>query len=189
QSPPIAPRSMSVTLAFTAAAMYAVTSPALPPPMTIRLRSNFFGAAWLMLAPAPFDGFDDFSRDQWKHPEQHECPDESRRKYAAHGRDAGELRAGIHEDERAREHAELRYPVEGARRNRRERHHQIDDEEGERRDQPQREEVEGAVARNAVVDHLELVAVAPLDRVAQHEARDEEGKRSADGRGERAEHR
>src|SRR5690242_11732453 len=43
QSPPIWCFSISVTLAFTAAAMYAVTRPALPPPITIRLRSNVFG--------------------------------------------------------------------------------------------------------------------------------------------------
>src|SRR5689334_3489444 len=43
QSPPILWRSTSVTLAFTAAAMYAETNPAEPAPITTMLRSNFAG--------------------------------------------------------------------------------------------------------------------------------------------------
>src|SRR6185503_20359112 len=43
QSPPILSFSISVTFAFTAAAMYAATRPAEPAPITTRLRSNFAG--------------------------------------------------------------------------------------------------------------------------------------------------
>ena len=54
------------------------------------------------------------------------------------------------------------------------------DEEREHRHQTQREEVERALARDAVVDRLQLVAEAGLHPVAQHEARGEEGERRAD---------
>ena len=47
QSPPILCFSISVTLAFTAAAMYEVTRPAEPAPMTTTLRSYEAGRVHL----------------------------------------------------------------------------------------------------------------------------------------------
>src|SRR5687767_3039109 len=67
QSPPISAFSISVTLASTAAAMYAVTRPALPAPITIRLRSKFLG-----LGAPGIDLLHDFAGDEREQAEQHE---------------------------------------------------------------------------------------------------------------------
>src|SRR5688572_14007788 len=87
QSPPISAFSISVTLALTAAAMYAVTRPAEPPPITIRLRSNDFG-----FAPG-IDSLHDFARDQREQADQHERSDQHRRQDVARRRNLGELGA------------------------------------------------------------------------------------------------
>ena len=63
-----------------------------------------------------------------------------------------ELRAGVHVDDRARQHAELTDPVEGARLDRRQPHDQVDHEERKDRHQPQGEQVERAFALDACVD-------------------------------------
>ena len=98
--------------------------------------------------------------------------------------DPAELGAGVDVDRGAGQHAELADPVEGACRQRRQSHHQVDDEEGEERDQPQREEVEGALPLDAGVDGLEPLAEARLDPVAQQKAADQKGQGGADGAGE-----
>src|SRR5688572_21122133 len=74
QSPPIWCFSISVTLAFTAAAMYAVTRPALPPPITIRLRSNLPGRPLCGRGSGLFspciDLLHDFARDEREQPDE-----------------------------------------------------------------------------------------------------------------------
>ena len=92
------------------------------------------------------------------------------------------MRAGIHVNNGAGEHAELANPEVGAHLHARQTHHQIDDEEGESRHQTQGEQVERAFLFNAGVDRLEAVAKLGLDAVTQQKAGDQEGQRGADGR-------
>jgi hypothetical protein len=115
---------------------------------------------------ARLDRIERLLRHERKDAEQHEREDEARGNL-----ERAELRARVHVHDRPREHAELAHPVEGARRDRREPHHEIDHEERKRRHQPQREEIERAFACDALVDRLQLVAELALHPIAQDEAR------------------
>ena len=66
--------------------------------------------------------------------------------------DLAELGAGVDVDRRARQHAELADPVEGQGAHGGQTHDQVDDEEGEKRHQPQGEEVERAFPFDPGVD-------------------------------------
>ena len=122
------------------------------------------------------DHRDELLRSQRHHAEQRERHQDGRRQDALQRFEPGELRAHVHVDDRAEQHADLAHPVEGAHRDRREAHHQVDQEEREDRHQSQREQVERSLPANAVVDRCQLLAEASLDRVVEEEARGQEGQ-------------
>ena len=122
---------------------------------------------------------DHLAGDQREHAQQHERTDQPGRQDAGQRFDAPDLGARIHEHDGAGQHAELAHPVEGACRQRGQRHRQIDREERERRHQAQREQIEGTVLLDPAVDRLERRAEARLHPVAQQEARDQEGEQGA----------
>ncbi len=123
------------------------------------------------------------SRHQGKYSEQGECRHQAHRQP-----EFAELGAGINVDEGAREHTELAHPVESPGAQRREPHHQVDDEERKRRHQAQRKQVVPSLLRDALVDRAQLVAEALLDPIAQQEPAGDKGERRADGRSERHDH-
>src|SRR5205085_11251670 len=123
-------------------------------------------------------------RHEREQAQEDEGADEGRGEYAGGSGQSGELGAGVHIDDGAGEHAGLADQVEGGEAHRGEAHRQVDEEEGEGRDQAEGEEVEGAVALDAAVDGVDAGAEAGLHPVAKHVARGEEGEAGADRRGE-----
>ena len=97
---------------------------------------------------------------------------------------ARELRAGVHVDEGPGEHADLADDVEAGGADPRQSHEQVDRPEGKQRHQPQRQQVEGAVAPHAFVDRGEQPAEARLHGIAQDVAGHQEGEQRAEARGE-----
>ncbi|CAI09961.1 hypothetical protein ebA6706 [Aromatoleum aromaticum EbN1] len=130
--------------------------------------------------PPCLHDLDELLRDQREHAEQRERGEQARRQDARQRVDLREPGAGVHIDDRAGEHAELAHPVEGPGAERREPHHEVDDEERKHRHQTQCEKVEAAVLRDAFVDRAQPLAEVRLHGLAQHEARGEEGQRRAD---------
>ena len=122
---------------------------------------------------------------QRKHAQQHQRAQQPRRDDARQAADAGQLGAGVHVHRRAGQHAQLADPVERGRAHRRQPHRQVDDEERHHRHQPQGEQVETALARNAGVQRGQPVAEALLHPGPQQPAAGQEGQRRADAGGER----
>jgi hypothetical protein len=98
------------------------------------------------------------------------------------------LCACIHIDHRARQHAQLADPVEGAGLHAGQSGEQIDEKEGKDRHQAQGEQIEGALPLHPFVDRLQALAEALLDPVTEQEARDQESQRGADRRCEGDDH-
>ncbi len=135
--------------------------------------------------PACTHRVDELLRDERKDAEQRERPEDRWRNDARERLDARELRAGVHVDDRAGEHAELADPVEGERLDRRQAHREVDDEKREHRHQAQRKKVEAPLARDPGIERSETLAEARLNPVAQQPARREEGERGAEARRKR----
>ena len=128
---------------------------------------------------------DEFLRQQREDAEQREGTEQRRRKNAGQAVQFRQLRAGVHEHQRAGQHADLAHPVVGAGFDRSQPHQQIDHEEREKRHQTQREQVEGAILGDAGVDGGQPVAEAALHPVAQQQPRREKSQRGANARRER----
>ena len=95
------------------------------------------------------------------------------------GRDAelAELGARVDVDDGAGEHADLAHPQIGPRAHRRQPHREVDGDEGKRRHQPQREEIEGALARHAVVHRLQ--SSSPNFRCTQSRSRKRDARNAS----------
>ena len=117
--------------------------------------------------------------DQREQAEQGERNDQPRGDDAGHGRDLPQLCAGVHIDHGAGQHPDLADPVERPRRQRRDRHGQVDREEGEGGHEPEREQVEGAVFFDSAVDGGKLPLEAGAHRIAEQIPRDGERQRGA----------
>ena len=113
---------------------------------------------------------DQLLRQQWEDPEQRKGTDERGREDARQAVEPGQLRAGVHINQGAGQHADLAHPIERANLDRGQAHDQIDDEEGEQGHQAQGEQIERAVLRHAGIDRGEPVAEAALHPIAQQEA-------------------
>ena len=90
--------------------------------------------------------------NQGEQPQQHEGAEQPRREDAGQRVQLTEFAAGVHIHQRARQHAELADPPEGARRQAGQAHCQIDQKERKRRHQPQGKQVERAFAVDALID-------------------------------------
>ncbi len=142
------------------------------------------GAIPAFVDPLPAQDVQREPRDPGEDAEQRERGQERRRDKAADAVDLGQLRAGIHIDRGSGQHSGLADQIEGRDADRRQPHQQVDGEEGDDRDEAQREKVEGAVALEPGVDRPGAVAEFRMDPVAQQVPGHEEGERGAEGRGE-----
>ena len=100
---------------------------------------------------AGLEHVDDLLGDEREDPQQHQRAQHAGRDDARQRLDARQLRAGVHVDQRAGQHAELADPVEGPGAQRGHAHRQVDDEERQHRHQAQREQVEAAFLGDAGV--------------------------------------
>ena len=119
-------------------------------------------------------------RDQREKSEQHKGGEQTGREP-----EFSQLAARIDVGDGAGEHADLADPEISPGPDRSEPHQQIYGDKRNRRHQPQREQIERALLRDALVDRFQLLAELRLHPVAQQEARGDERERRADGGGER----
>ena len=131
----------------------------------IAVKFGWFVPAGVNLAR--LDPIDNFLGDQREDAEQHKGGKQAGRDDAGQRFDLCQLRAGIHVNKGAGEHAELADPEVGADLHARQAHHQIDDEEGESRYQTQGEQVECTFLFNAGIDRFQALAKPGLNAVAQ----------------------
>ena len=129
-----------------------------------------------------------FLGDDREHPEQCEGDQQGRGQDSGKGFELTDLLARVDVDRRARKHADLAHPVERPQPNGGQRHHQVDDEEGEGGNQAQGEQVERAVLLDAFVDRLEKLAEPFLHGVPEEVAGEEAGEGGADAARERYQH-
>ena len=122
--------------------------------------------------------------DPRKQRQQHEGPQQRGRDDARQRLQPCQLGAGVHIDQRARQHADLADDRIAPGGHAGEPHQQVDDEERHQRHQPQREQVKGAVALDAALQLLQPRAEARGHPVAQQMARDQHRQRRPGGRGE-----
>jgi hypothetical protein len=115
--------------------------------------------------------------------EEHEGADQAGRQDGGQRVDPGDFGAGVHKDQGGRQHAQLADPGEGPDLHVRQSGQQVQDEERHGWNQPQREQVESAVARDALVQRRQLVAETGLDQVAQQVAGRHHRKCRAQGGG------
>jgi len=129
------------------------------------------------------------AREQGEQRQQDQGGDHVGGQHTAHAANLRELGAGIHKDDRRRQHPDLADQEVHRGANRRQPHGQVDQEVGEQRHEAQREQVVGAVAGHATVDGGELTGKARPHGIAEDEAREQEGRGGAECRGEGHQHR
>ena len=123
-----------------------------------------------------------FSKNR-KNTQQGKGEQQSRRQNARQRIDIGQLRACIHIDQRAGQHADLTDPIKGNRAQRREPQQQVNQKKREDRYQTQGKQIERPVSGNAVIDRFQLVTETTLNRVVQQETRYQKGQCCTDARG------
>ena len=133
---------------------------------------------------AAFDPADDRLGNPGGDTEQGEGGQNCGRSDACKAVDLRQLRARIHIDDRAQQHAYLAHPSVSASPDPRQPHDQVDDEERKQRDHADGEEIECPVAFEPLVHRLEPRPETLFDRIAQDIARSEEGQHGAQCRGE-----
>ena len=132
---------------------------------------------------------DHLARHQREQAQQHKRTEQPRAQNAAQRLQLRQLCARVHIHHGAGQHAKLADPVEGQRLHLGQAHHQVDDEEGHQRHQPQREQVERPVFGHAVVDLGQAAAKARFDAVAQDKAGHQKCQRGPARCGERHDQR
>ena len=108
-------------------------------------------------------------------------PEDPRAGDLAHGFDGREARPRVHEDQAPRDDPDQRAQGVGPKRQSRDAARQVDQEERERRDQPQEEKVGEAVLPQPPVDPLHPRAELPHHPVPQQRPADEEREDRPDG--------
>ena len=125
---------------------------------------------------------------QREYRQQNQRADHGRGKNAGQRVDPDQLQAGVHVDRMPRQHAQLRRPPEGPEADPRQPKRGIQQHERNQGNQPQRDEVKAAVARQPLVDPGDLPPETALDPATQHEPADQHRHDGADVRGERHQH-
>ncbi len=131
------------------------------------------------------DQVGDPAHQQGQHADRHERADQPRREDPGEAVELRELGAGIDEHDRARQHADLTDAGIGERADRRQAHQQVDQEERKGRHQAQGEQVEGTIAAHAFLERRQALAELRPHRVAEQEARGDEGQRRTERARER----
>ncbi len=127
--------------------------------------------------------------DDREHRKQYQRADDARREDVGQRAHGDQLLARVHIDRIAGQHAELGCPPEGPDLDSRQTQRWIQQHKRYDGDQSQRDEVEGAIARQPLVDPGDLLAESLLHPVSQHETTDEHGHQCPRIRGEGYEQR
>ena len=146
------------------------------------------GPGPLLQRPPPLESADEPAGQEGEHPQKGEGTQQPGRENSGQGVELRELRPGVHINHRPGQHPDLADQIESDGLHWRQRHHQVDDKEGEDGDEAKHEEVERTVPFDPLVHRLQVTPEALLDRIPKEEAPHEEGQRRAERRGERNDH-
>ena len=135
------------------------------------------------------DGINNFFGNQRENAQENKRADQARRQNAFERINLGQLRARVHVNRRAQQHAHLADPVKRPGLHLGEAHHQVDDEKRHQGHQAQGEEVKSALFFHTLVDLRHAVAKLVLHGFAQDKTRREEGQCGADAGGKRDDQR